>query len=275
MITPSQIGFTPEFRGSDKVIITKQTGGTSDSVPRTLINCIPVAVTPNSVPTGGAYTASCSNYPDFAITYTDKNGTSHYLIGLKVRIVFTKGITYGSISGGTYPTLNINSTGALPLLAQGKTMATGAAAEGQTLEFTLIPYGNGVAWDADSNVRESTSDYTIYTDGTTKQLTTYPYLSSLQKDYVRTNIFPKKANSLTFYMINRYTENIPDVTDAIGDARYGTVMITNNQNNTGQCTALLTMGYYTESSPGVRVRVYIGFYLFNGVNTQFSNWKEL
>lgn len=131
--------------------------------------CQPVAVTPNSTPSGGAYTATCSNYPDFSLTYTDKNGNTHYLVGMKVRVIFTKGITYGSVSGGTYPTLNINSSGAIPLLAQGKTMAAGAAVDGQSLELTLIPYGNGVAWDADSNVRESTSDYTIYTDGKTSQ----------------------------------------------------------------------------------------------------------
>ena len=131
--------------------------------------CQPVAVTPNSTPSGGAYTATCSNYPDFSLTYTDKNGNTHYLIGMKVRVIFTKGITYGSVSGGTYPTLNINSSGAIPLLAQGKTMAAGAAVDGQSLELTLIPYGNGVAWDADSNVRESTSDYTIYTDGITNK----------------------------------------------------------------------------------------------------------
>lgn len=130
--------------------------------------CQPVAVTPNSTPSGGAYTATCSNYPDFSLTYTDKNGNTHYLVGMKVRVIFTKGITYGSVSGGTYPTLNINSSGAIPLLAQGKTMAAGAAVDGQSLELTLIPYGNGVAWDADSNVRESTSDYTIYTDGSIK-----------------------------------------------------------------------------------------------------------
>ena len=130
--------------------------------------CQPVAVTPNSTPSGGAYTATCSNYPDFSLTYTDKNGNTHYLVGMKARVIFTKGITYGSVSGGTYPTLNINSSGAIPLLAQGKTMAAGAAVDGQSLELTLIPYGNGVAWDADSNVRESTSDYTIYTDGSNK-----------------------------------------------------------------------------------------------------------
>ena len=127
--------------------------------------CQPVATTPNSTPSGGAYTATCSNYPDFSLTYLDKDGNSHYLIGMKVRVIFTTGITYGSISGGTYPTLNINGSGSIPLLAQGKTMASGACSAGQSLEFTLIPYGNGVAWDADSNVRESTSDYTIYTDG--------------------------------------------------------------------------------------------------------------
>lgn len=142
--------------------------------------CQPVAVTPNSTPSGGTYTATCSNYPDFSLTYTDKNGNSHYLVGMKVRVIFTKGIAYGSVSGGTYPTLNINSSGAIPLLAQGKTMAAGAAVDGQSLELTLIPYGNGVAWDADSNVRESTSDYTIYTDG--KKYAKDNWLKVIQKN---------------------------------------------------------------------------------------------
>lgn len=127
--------------------------------------CEPYAVCNSNNPSSGNYTATCENFPDFALSYTDSQGNSHNLIGLKVRVKFTHGITYGSVSGGTYPTLNINGSGAVPLLAQGKTMATGAVSAGQTIEFTIIPYGNGVAFDADSNVRESTSDYTIYTDG--------------------------------------------------------------------------------------------------------------
>ena len=131
--------------------------------------CQPVAVTANSTPGNGAYTATCNNFPDFAVSYTDKNGNSHFLIGMKVRVVFTTGITYGSTSANpvTYPTLNINSTGAYPLLAQGMTMGAGAASAGQTLELTLIPYGsNSVAWDADTNVREKSSTETVYVDGT-------------------------------------------------------------------------------------------------------------
>lgn len=129
--------------------------------------CQPVAVTPNSTPSNGAYTATCNNFPDFAVSYTDKNGNSHFLIGMKVRVVFTTGITYGSTSANpvTYPTLNINGTGAYPLLAQGMTMGAGAASERQTLELTLIPYGsNSVAWDADTNVREHGDNYTVYTN---------------------------------------------------------------------------------------------------------------
>lgn len=125
--------------------------------------CEPVATAGDI--SGNTYFATCSNFPDFAISYTDEQQKSHYYIGMKVRVVFKNGITYGSVSGGTYPKLNINNSGAIPLLAQGKTMASGACSAGQTLEFTLIPYDNGVAWDADSNVRESTSDYTIHTDG--------------------------------------------------------------------------------------------------------------
>lgn len=130
--------------------------------------CEPVAVCDSNNPSGGAYVATCQNYPDFALSYQDAQQNTQYLIGLKIRVIFTHGITYGSVSGGTYPTLNIDGSGAIPLLAQGKPMATGSASAGQSLEFTLIPYGNGIAFDADSNVRESTSDYTIYTDGTTK-----------------------------------------------------------------------------------------------------------
>ena len=127
--------------------------------------CEPVAVCDSNNPQNGAYVATCQNYPDFALSYQDAQQNTQYLIGLKIRVIFTYGITYGSVSGGTYPTLNINGSGAIPMLAQGKTMATGSASAGQSIEFTIIPYGNGVAFDADSNVRESTSDYTIYTDG--------------------------------------------------------------------------------------------------------------
>lgn len=165
MATPSGLDMSPDFKGSD-VVIKTNTNGLTEKVPRNLVNCIPVAVTPDSTPSGGAYTASCSNYPDFAISYTDKNNTSHYLIGMKVRVIFTTGITYGSTTANppTYPTLNINSTGAIPLLAQGKTMGAGAASAGQSLELTLIPYGNSVAWDADTNVRERGDNYTVYTN---------------------------------------------------------------------------------------------------------------
>lgn len=149
---------------------TDLTGGVNKLVHRTLAQslCEPVAVCNSNNPSNGAYTANCSNYPDFALSYQDTQQNTYYLIGLKIRVIFTYGITYGSVSGGTYPTLNINGSGAIPMLAQGKTMAAGAATAGQTLEFTVIPYGNGIAFDADSNVRESTSDYTIYTDGTNK-----------------------------------------------------------------------------------------------------------
>lgn len=143
------------------------TGGVNKLVKRTFAQmlCEPVAVSNSNNPNNGAYTATCQNYPDFAVNYQDEQMSTHYYVGLKIRVIFKYGITYGSVSGGTYPTLNINSSGALPLLAQGKTMAAGAASNGQSLELTLIPYGNGYAWDADSNVRESTTDYTIYTDG--------------------------------------------------------------------------------------------------------------
>lgn len=76
-------------------------------------------------------------------------------------------------------------------------------------------------------------------------------------------------------MIDRNTEGLPNITDAYTDVRFGTVMFTNNNNNTGQCTALLSIGYYINGGGGVKVRYYKGFYLFNGVNTLFSTWSEL
>ena len=194
--------------------------------------CQPVAVTPNSTPSGGAYTATCSNYPDFSLTYTDKNGNTHYLVGIKVRVIFTKGITYGSVSGDTYPTLNINSSGAIPLLAQGKTMAAGAAVDGQSLELTLIPYGNGVAWDADSNVRESTSDYTIYTDGLKRvnsvsnndknMVTSGAVASILFDNYISKDRFPTNELSTGQNINNLRTQGIYQaVNDSIGNSLIG------------------------------------------------------
>ena len=127
--------------------------------------CEPVAVCSTNNPPSGQYTATCVNFPDFAVSFVDSDSVRHSLIGLKLRVVFEHGITYGSVAAGTFPTLSVNGSEALPLLAQGKTMAQGAIVAGQSVEFTIIPYGNSIAFDADSNVRESTNDYTIYTDG--------------------------------------------------------------------------------------------------------------
>lgn len=127
--------------------------------------CEPVAVCSTNNPQNGQYTATCVNFPDFAVSFVDSNSVRHNLIGLKLRVIFEHGITYGSVASGTFPTLSINGSEALPLLAQGKTMAQGAIVAGQSVEFTIIPYGNSIAFDADSNVRENTNDYTIYTDG--------------------------------------------------------------------------------------------------------------
>lgn len=235
--------------------------------------CEPVAVCSTNNPPNGQYTATCANFPDFAVSFVDSNSVRHNLIGLKLRVIFEHGITYGSVAARTFPTLSINESEALPLLAQGKTMAQGAIVAGQSVEFTIIPYGNSIAFDADSNVRENTNDYTIYTDGSKKQVTQYPYLSSLDKEYVRQNVFFGKNNCITFYMLDKNTKELPNITDANNDERFGTVMFTNNNKNNGQCTALLSIGYY--SSNGVGVRYYKGFYLFNGVNMVFSSWREL
>lgn len=130
--------------------------------------CDPVAVCSTNNPPNGHYTATCINFPDFAVSFVDSDSVRHNLVGLKLRVIFEHGITYGSVASGTFPTLSINGSEALPLLAQGKTMAQGAIVAGQSVEFTIIPYGNSIAFDADSNVRENTNDYTIYTDGRNK-----------------------------------------------------------------------------------------------------------
>lgn len=76
-------------------------------------------------------------------------------------------------------------------------------------------------------------------------------------------------------MVDKNTEGLPNITDARNNDRFGTVMFTNNNQNNGQCTALLSIGYYIEGGYGVKVRYYKGFYLYNGVNTLFSTWNEL
>jgi hypothetical protein len=163
--------------------------------------CEPVAVCNSNNPQNGVYVATCSNYPDFALSYQDAQQNTKYLIGLKIRVIFTYGITYGSVSGGTYPTLNINGSGAIPMLAQGKTMATGSASAGQSIEFTVIPYGNGVAFDADSNVRESTSDYTIYTDG----LKRINSVTANDKNMITSDAVYKKTYGVPFVTGSSYT----------------------------------------------------------------------
>ena len=171
--------------------------------------CEPVAVCDSNNPQNGAYVATCQNYPDFALSYQDAQQNTKYLIGLKIRVIFTYGITYGSVSGGTYPTLNINGSGAIPMLAQGKTMATGAASAGQTLEFTVIPYGNGIAFDADSNVRESTSDCTIYTDG--KKVLSETQIDKIIYDTSITDCNDAfEMGKIKTYWINLNVANIPN-----------------------------------------------------------------
>ena len=165
------------FKFSDAIPAqhTDLPSGVNKLVHRTLAQslCEPVAVCDSNNPANGVYVATCSNYPDFALSYQDTQQNTRYLIGLKIRVIFNHGITYGSVSGGTHPTLSINESAAIPMLAQGKPMATGSASAGQSLEFTVIPYGSGIAFDADSNVREGTSGYTIYTDGSTKYTKTW------------------------------------------------------------------------------------------------------
>lgn len=202
--------------------------------------CEPVAVCDSNNPQNGVYVATCQNYPDFALSYQDAQQNTKYLIGLKIRVIFTYGITYGSVSGGTYPTLNINGSGAIPMLAQGKTMATGSASAGQTLEFTVIPYGNGIAFDADSNVRESTSDYTIYTDGSTKYTQT-----GSDKAYV--------SNSKTIYYGSRdvdlvYGNNrVAFIVSSMYSGNASVYIACSNYNSTGTLTRLMASNNFTVS----------------------------
>ena len=227
-LDPINNGTTPadNFKLSDVIPAqhTDLTGGVNKLVHRTLAQsmCEPVAVCNSNNPQNGAYVATCQNYPDFALSYQDAQQNTKYLIGLKIRVIFTYGITYGSVSGGTYPTLNINGSGAIPMLAQGKTMATGSASAGQTLEFTVIPYGNGIAFDADSNVRESTSDYTIYTDG----LKRIDYVSSGNKNMITSNAVYKKTIGVPFVTGSSYASR--DLDD------YRTEPLITFINNTGQ-----------------------------------------
>lgn len=161
--------------------------------------CEPVAVCSTNNPPSGQYTATCVNFPDFAVSFVDSDSVRHSLIGLKLRVVFEHGITYGSVAAGTFPTLSVNGSEALPLLAQGKTMAQGAIVAGQSVEFTIIPYGNSIAFDADSNVRESTNDYTIYTDGR----------KSERKNYISRWVFASGEKSPGILSINTpgYNDN--------------------------------------------------------------------
>ena len=142
------------------------------------------------------------------------------------------------------------------MLAQGKTMATGSASAGQALEFTVIPYGNGIAFDADSNVRESTSDYTIYTDGTKtfKKLIKNPKVfygtvynngyaqvkisKSYFKDFIsqgyvrsRFTVLGHSGNILRYCTVDLYWSYLNNLYYAVtqdGDEAYGQIQVTDD-----------------------------------------------
>lgn len=141
----------------------------------------------SSQQSGGVYSADCVNYPDFSISSYDGSGNESKLVGLKIRVKFTYGCNYGDTTQGTYPSLNAAGSGALPMLAQGTTMGTGAFSNGQVLEFTLIPYGSGYAWDCDSNVRQVTNDYTIHADGTLVHTRNTDFITLLSEENVFVN----------------------------------------------------------------------------------------
>lgn len=222
--------------------------------------CNPVATAGNH--TGGVYSASVLNFPDFAIKYQDSQQNYHYLVGMKVRVIFNNGITYGSVSGGTYPSLNVGDTEALPLLAQGKTMASGACTSGQSLELTLIPYGNGYAWDADSNVREANSDYTVYTDGSI----TYKNNVIIRETINDANI---TDNGFFIFSVGNNTSNIPATTFTRTKG-----YIRHYHSGDGNIVQEFTATGYDEYYNAISEQYIRGSY-FDGVNYHFGNWSKL
>lgn len=97
-------------------------------------------------------TANLVNYPTTFIAQ----------IGNTVLIKFTHGNTKGSVSEGTYPTLTVGGI-TKPIAAQGKTIGAGAITDGQIVSLTLTPD----YWNIDQTIRDVTSEYTVFTDGTT------------------------------------------------------------------------------------------------------------
>lgn len=131
--------------------------------------CKPVFTVASQQSGNGRYSATCQNYAGFSLFYTDSQNARHYFIGLPIKVIFTPACNYGSVSGNTYPTISFNGSDFIPILANGKTVASGAWQAGQSLEGCIIQTNlNGAtvyAFDLNSNIRQQDSNSTIYSDG--------------------------------------------------------------------------------------------------------------
>lgn len=135
------------------------TGDNSDkSLILQQLQCIPVGDC--GAITGDTYQFSCRNFPAFTP-----------MLGQQIKVRFTVANTYGDCqaSPATFPKIRIGSL-TLPIYAQGKSVGTGFNTANQVFNGCVM--GTDIAdpstwWlDLDSNVRQTTSEYTIYSDGT-------------------------------------------------------------------------------------------------------------
>ncbi len=166
--------------------------------------CKPVFTVASQQSGNGRYSATCQNYAGFSLFYTDSQNARHYFIGLPIKIIFTPACNYGSVSGNTYPTISFNGSDFIPILANGKTVASGAWQAGQSLEGCIIQtILNGAtvyAFDLNSNIRQQDSNSTIYSDGTI-------VYSSSSTD-IRYPIVVRVSHSNPFDIKNRLLDNI-------------------------------------------------------------------
>lgn len=134
---------------------------TGDNYDKSLIlqqlQCIPVGDC--GAITGDTYQFSCRNFPAFTP-----------LLGQQIKVRFTVANTYGDCqaSPATFPKIRIGSL-TLPIYAQGKSVGTGFNTANQVFNGCVMgtDISDPSTWwlDLDSNVRQTTSEYTIYSDG--------------------------------------------------------------------------------------------------------------
>ena len=134
---------------------------TGDNYDKSLIlqqlQCIPVGDC--GAITGDTYQFSCRNFPAFTP-----------MLGQQIKVRFTVANTYGDCqaSPATFPKIRIGSL-TLPIYAQGKSVGTGFNTANQVFNGCVMgtDLSDPSTWwlDLDSNVRQTTSEYTIYSDG--------------------------------------------------------------------------------------------------------------